>query len=142
MVSQKLKIMLIEDNPGDARILQEELVESLKEDLTSIQIDLRWFNLLSTALAYLPKGGFDAILLDMNLPDSSGLDNIDKIRSVSLHIPVIVLSGLQDELTMTEAMQRGAQNYVVKGSLKGNELLQVISDAIKKQLKKMEFHAL
>jgi len=142
MVHQKLKIMLIEDNPGDARILQEELVESLKEDPTHVQIDLRWFNLLSTALAYLSRGRFDTILLDMNLPDSSGLDNIDKVRSVSPHIPIIILSGLKDELTMAEAIRRGAQNYVVKGSLKGNELLRVISDAIENQLKKMELQAL
>ena len=135
-MGQKLKIMLIEDNPGDARLLQEELVDSQNNESTTTQIDLRWFNLLSTGLAYLSKGGFDAVLLDLNLPDGNGLDNIDKIRSVSSQVPIVVLSGLQDELAMTQAIRKGAQNYVVKGSLDGNQMLHILFDAVEHKLKK------
>ncbi len=129
-MDQKLKVMLIEDNPGDARLIQEELADAQEGGDSQVQVDFRWFNLISVGLAYLSKGEFDVVLLDMNLPDGSGLENIDRILSVSPDIPIIILTGLKDELTMSRALRKGAQNYVVKGGLNGGELLQVIFDAI------------
>lgn len=141
-MEQKLKIMLIEDNPGDARLLQEELIESYGKENETTQIDLRWFNLLSTGLTFLSRDNFDAVLLDLNLPDGSGLDNIDKVKSVSSQMPVIVLSGLHDQLVMTQAIRRGAQNYVVKGSINGGQLLNIILDAINHRSKKVTMQVL
>jgi len=83
-------------------------------------------------------GGYDCILLDLSLPDASGLDGLTQIREIALDVPIIVLSGLADESLAMQAVQEGAQDYLVKGQVDGRLLLRSISYAIERKRAEVE----
>jgi PAS domain S-box-containing protein len=122
------KILLIEDNPADARLLQEMLVE-----IKDVSFELEWVDQLSTGLKRLAKGGFDAILLDLSLPDSQGLATFAQVYAQAPHIPISVLSGLDDTSLAVKAVREGAQDYLVKGRIDGNLLARAIRYAIERK---------
>jgi len=132
MENEKIRVLLIEDNPGDARLVEEALNEVATNGLIDIQIELRWFNLLQTGLSYLSGGGYDVILLDLNLPDGEGFDNIDEIFKVTTSTPIIILSGVQDDVRAEEAVNRGAYEYISKNELVGDRLIKSIYRALGK----------
>lgn len=105
-------ILLIEDNPGDARLIQEMLSEPGRVDYRLVHADR-----LSTGLERFLEGGIDVVLLDLSLPDSQGLETLSKVRAQSSAVPIIVLTGLDDEVTAVEAVRQGAQDYLVKGDV-------------------------
>jgi PAS domain S-box-containing protein len=107
---KKIKILLVEDNPSDVVIL----AENLERDQLSA-FDLTNAELLSAALDLLRQEKFDIILLDLGLPDSFGLDTFARVHQAIPNIPIIVLSGRSDEDLALEAVQAGAQDYLVKG---------------------------
>lgn len=92
MSDERLKVLLVEDNAGDARLIQESLSEA-KGDPFEVEIADR----LSAAVERLGKDGIDAVLLDLALPDSQGWGTFDTIRGEAPTVPVIVLTGLGDE---------------------------------------------
>jgi signal transduction histidine kinase len=128
MVKLLLKVLLIEDNPGDARLIKE-----LLNDVKDENFELTVANQLNSGLDYLSKMNYDVILTDLGLPDSSGLDTINEILKYEKNTPIIVLTGLDDEAIGVEAVQRGAQDYLVKGTVNGNILARCMRYAIERK---------
>jgi PAS domain S-box-containing protein len=118
MIHHPIKILLVEDNPGDVLLLQETLA-----DLTFIELDWVHVERLKTAIECLGSAEFDVILLDLLLPDSQGLDTLIQIQKHSPLTPIVVLTGMADETLSLQAMQAGAQDYLVKGQGSGSDLL-------------------
>jgi len=108
---QAIKVLLIEDNPGDTRLIREMLAEARGR-----RFNLRCCDCLSAGLRHLTKENINIILLDLGLPDSQGLNTLASVRTEA-EIPVVVLSGLDDEATGAEAVRAGAQDYLVKGQV-------------------------
>jgi two-component system, cell cycle sensor histidine kinase and response regulator CckA len=123
-----MKVLLVEDNPGDVRLLQEFLLE-----VPSVQFVLKQVQQLDEALKFLEEENFDVILLDLLLPDSQGLETFIKIHTQCPAIPVIVLTGFNDENLAIHAMQQGAQDYLVKGQVNGDLLFRSMRYAIERQ---------
>lgn len=128
MADRVIKVLLIEDNPGDVRLLQEYLRE-----VASTQFNLMQVEQLDEALKSLAAESFDVVLLDLSLPDSHGLETFIKIHSQVPTVPVVVLTGLDDETLALKAMQEGAQDYLVKGQTNGELLVRSLRYAIERQ---------
>jgi len=112
MRASALRVLLVEDNAGDARLLREMFTTERPGS-----IELTHLMRMSEALAHLAKGGVDIVLLDMGLPDGHGLDTVRRARAVAPDVPLIVLTGLDDEALAAEAMKEGAQDYLIKGQI-------------------------
>jgi two-component system cell cycle sensor histidine kinase/response regulator CckA len=125
--SQPIRVLLVEDNPGDARLILEMLRE------VSAQFDLQQVEHLEQALERLGKATVDVVLLDLGLPDSQGLATFERTRRGTTTEPIIVISGLDDERVALEAVRSGAQDYLVKGHIEGEVLARVIRYAIERQ---------
>ncbi|HLP91825.1 MAG TPA: response regulator [Nostocaceae cyanobacterium] len=128
MAGNTIKVLLVEDNPGDVLLLQE-----LLQDVMSTVVELIPVDLLSSALNYLAKHNYDVILLDLSLPDSQGWDSFVKIHHHAKATPIIVLTGIDDENLAIRAMQEGAQDYLVKGQVSGDLLVRSMRYAIERQ---------
>jgi diguanylate cyclase (GGDEF)-like protein len=105
-----IRVLLIEDNPGDVRLVREALRGEPGIELISA-------DRLESGVAQLDKEKVDGILLDLSLPDSQGVDAIFKLREKVREASIVVLSGLDDEETAIKALQAGAQDYLVKNEL-------------------------
>jgi PAS domain S-box-containing protein len=123
-----IKVLLVEDNPGDVRLLQEFLW-----DVTTAQFELMPVERLDRTLELLNQESFDVILLDLSLPDSQGLETFISLHRQAPAIPIIVLTGLDDENLALRAMQEGAQDYLVKGQVSGDLLVRCMRYAIERQ---------
>ena len=129
MNNNPIRVLLIEDNPADAR-----LIEVLLEGVRVANFTLRWEDHLGEGLARLAgKNDFDAVLLDLSLPDSQGLDTIVKVRAQAPEVPLVILAGLDDESLGLSAVQWGAQDYLVKGHADGNLLARCLLYSIERQ---------
>ena len=126
--SNKLDILLVEDNPGDARLIREMLRESEDVDFT-----VDWVPRLSDALEKLGRGGSDLVLLDLGLPDSRGLETFVRAYAQAPQVPFVVLSGLDDETLALTAVREGAQDYLVKGQTDSGMLLRAIRYATERK---------
>jgi len=118
MTQQELKVLLIEDNPGDAFLIKFYLGES-----TSPIFHVSHSEDVKGGLELLSKGDFDIILSDMNLPDSFGVETIKSILTKYPGNLVIVLTGLTDEEVGLETVRYGAQDFLVKGKFDGKVLI-------------------
>jgi PleD family two-component response regulator len=125
------KILLIEDNRGDARLLEETLA-----DVPGVSFKLIWAVRLEHGLRYLQNEEISLVLLDLGLPDSEGFETFKKIHGSVPDVPIIVMTGLNDEKLALEAVREGAQDYLVKGQVDGNVLIRAIRYAIER--KKLE----
>jgi GAF domain-containing protein len=123
-----MKILLVEDNPGDARWTKELLTEGGTE-----QLDIVHAKRLSEAVEMLTLSQVDAVLLDLSLPDSSGIETFSKLHASSPQTPIVVLSGTADESIALKTVQLGAQDYLVKGVINSNTLHRVIRYAIERK---------
>jgi len=123
-----LKILLVEDNNTDAHLTQDILAEWSIE-----QFDVTHVTRLSEAFNYLVRGGFDAILLDLSLPDGHGLSTLGQMQATNPTIPIIVLSGFSDQALAVQAVQHGAQDYLVKGQGQPELLARSIRYAIERK---------
>ena len=119
--------MLVEDNPGDARLLRELLKEPGGLRLELIQVER-----FSDALAALRADSFGVVLLDLSLPDAQGLETIGRLRSYADNVPIVVLTGLDDEEIAVRAVEEGAQDYLVKGQVDGSLLTRSLRYAIQR----------
>ncbi len=138
MTCDPVNILLIEDNPGDVRLIQELLSETANTAHTLVSADT-----LMKGLTMLGEQEFDVILLDLGLPDSQGLETLEKVLHAAL--PTVVLTGLNDEAIALAAVRCGAQDYLVKGDFAGHVLWRVIVYAIERAqmetaLRKSEMH--
>jgi len=128
MPSQQIHALLIEDDPDDVLLLKDCLAE-----IGMGKIKLDYTDRLSRGLIQLNSGIYDVILLDLNLPDSRGLDTLNTTIKRFPKIPVVVLSGLADDAITIEAVRRGAQDYLVKGDINGPLVMRVIRYAIERK---------
>ena len=128
MNNKPVRILLIEDNPGDTRLIQEMLKEVKNKNF-----DLKWVDRLSKGLEYLSKGGVDIVLLDLSLPDSQGLETFTSLYAQEPRVPIIILSGQADEALAINAVHEGAQDYLVKGQVDGVLLMRAIHYAIERK---------
>ena len=105
-----IKILLVEDNDVDARLTQDILTEwGVKE------FDIIHVTRLSDAVTHLARTRFDAVLLDLSLPDGFGLSTVRQMQAANPTVAIIVLSGLNDQTLALQVVQNGAQDYLVKG---------------------------
>ncbi|MGA2798621.1 MAG: response regulator, partial [Thermoguttaceae bacterium] len=126
-----LHILLVEDNPSDADLLRETLAQ------VEEQLEITHVERLQQAAEYIKQGDqVDVVLLDLGLPDSMGLATLERANSAAPHLPIIVLTGLEDEDVGIEAVRKGAQDYLVKGQTPSRMLLRSIHHAIER--KRME----
>ena len=121
-------VLLIEDNPGDAGLVREMLSEN-----QDARFRIEWVQALLPGLNRLTRGDIDMVLLDLSLPDSQGLESLAAIRNRAPGLPVVVLTGLDDEDSAHEAVRCGAQDYLVKGELTGGGLARTLRYAILRQ---------
>ncbi|MGE5195194.1 MAG: response regulator [Deltaproteobacteria bacterium] len=110
MNRQVIHLLLIEDSPDDALLIRELLADARQADFEVEHVES-----LSAALERLARANVDAVLLDLQLPDSRGLDTFRAVQKSAPAVPVVVLSGFEDETTALTAVQEGAQDYLVKG---------------------------
>jgi DNA-binding NarL/FixJ family response regulator len=120
----QFNILLIEDNDADVIVMQTHIARSRDFRLHTVE-------LVSQAIECLESMEFDIILLDLNLPDSIGLEGLIKLRQVVGQIPIVVLTGVNDETLGIMALQRGAQDYLIK-SVDNDRLLRSMRYAIER----------
>ncbi len=127
LVDKPIKILLVEDNPTDALVLRQSLVEAALDQFEPTHVER-----LSEAVQQLGESGFDLILLDLLLPDSQGFETVVKIQDQAMGVPVVVLTGVDDEALAVQAVQWGAQDYLVKGQVDSALLVRAIRYAIER----------
>jgi len=127
-----MKILLVEDNQGDARLLDI----MLREVLTACT--LTHADTLGKAISHACLMQFDIVLLDLSLPDSQGSSTFWSLHDVVSDVPIVVMTGHDDEMLATELAQAGAQDYLVKGSVDGRWLLRVMRYAIERKRAELE----
>jgi len=105
------RVLVVEDDPDDALLIERAI------DTTGRPFVRETTGRLSAALDRLARGGIDVVLLDLALPDARGFDAVQRIGADHPFIPIVVLTGLEDEEVGLKAVQAGAQDYLVKGNL-------------------------
>lgn len=124
----RTRLLLVEDNRGDA-----DLVQMLLRDVCSDGFEVKHTVRLCDALHELGSSSFDAVLLDLSLPDSYGMEPVTRVRAVAPHLPTIVLTGSDDTSLALRTLREGVQEYVVKGQVTGQSLRRAIEYAMERQ---------
>jgi two-component system, sensor histidine kinase and response regulator len=128
MTPERIRILLIEDNPSDARLMQETLLESGDDGF-----ELEAADNLAAGLERVSAGGIDVMLLDLSLPDSFGQETFARARAQSLGVAIIILTGSKDDSLALKLVQSGAQDYVAKIDVTSNNLKRAIVYAVERQ---------
>jgi signal transduction histidine kinase len=123
-----LRVLLVEDNAGDARLLREMFS---KEKAGSFELTHK--TRMSEAEVHLAGGGVDVVLIDMGLPDGHGIENLRRARAASPDVVMMVLTGLDDEALAAEAIKEGAQDYLIKGQIENRALPRALRHAMDRQ---------
>src|SRR6185369_9767110 len=129
MSGKSIKILLlVEDNPGDARLLREMLNEqgSQHTELTHVEY-------MREAEKHLAEHIVDLILLDLGLPDAHGLAAVRRAHTVAPRVPLVVLTGMDDEALASQALQEGAQDYLIKGQIDARGLLRSLRYSVERK---------
>jgi CheY-like chemotaxis protein len=124
---QPIEVLLVEDNPGDARLVKESLAEVQPQ-----RFNLTHVERLQDALRRLEQEDYDVVLLDLLLQDSERLGTLMEIHGQAPKIPIVVFTGLADEVVGLWALSEGAKDYVVKGKISGETLAGTLFDAIQR----------
>src|SRR5437764_6806902 len=127
MQSTPAQVLMIEYNPGDAELIRLRLVES------GFPMDVNCVSRLADGLASLSRQRPTVVLLDLNLPDSQGAETFRKVLEKAPDVPVVILSGQNDESLAIKALHQGAQDYLVKGAMKHGELDRAMRHAVERQ---------
>ena len=134
MNNQVIHLLLIEDDLGDADLIQEILFE---KDINR-SFRLQWVDRLKAGLARLAQEEYDVVLLDLSLPDSQGLETFRRVNAQVPKVPIVVLSGLDDERVAIKAVGEGAQDYLVKGEVNNHLLVRALRYAIERKQAQLE----
>jgi signal transduction histidine kinase len=121
-------LLLVEDNPGDARLLREMFSED-----SSLDVDLTCVSFMAEAESHLAAHAVDIILLDLGLPDAQGLTAIRRTRMAAPGVPLVVLTGMDDEALAAQSLQEGAQDYLIKGQIETRGLLRALRYATERK---------
>ena len=123
-------VLIVEDNPGDAALLCDLLGETEPAPVVTVA------ERVSEACARLAASdgsAVDVVLLDLTLPDARGLETVARVRATAPHLPIVVLTGLDDEALAVRAVQAGAQDYLVKGTVTGAGVRRAVRHAVERQ---------
>jgi signal transduction histidine kinase len=126
-MDQATQVLLIEDNPGDADLVRLRLVEG------KFPVNVSCVNRLADGLASITKETPSVVLLDLNLPDSHGAETFRRVRDHAPNVPVVVLSGQDDEALALKAVHQGVQDYLIKGDISSKHLERAIRYAVERQ---------
>ena len=126
MIDRPVEVLLVEDNPGDARLVREALAQ-----VQSRRFNLTHVDRLEDALRRLERDEYDVVLLDLLLQDSQRLDTLMMIHEAA-KVPIVVFTGLADEVVGLWALSEGAEDYVVKGKVSGEKLAGTLFHAIQR----------
>jgi len=132
-MTQKLHILVVEDNFGDFILIEQMLLE-----IRDFQKDILHVTTLAEATKRMEEQHCDVVLLDLSLPDSYGIDSFHRLSKLFPQTPVIIMSGLNDTRFANEAVKQGAQEYLVKGEFEERLLAKSISYSIERKAS-MEF---
>jgi sigma-B regulation protein RsbU (phosphoserine phosphatase) len=135
MPRRRIRALLIEDNPGDAR-----LIELMLQDADGEAFEVRHVDRLEDGLRELANGNIDVVLSDLSMPDSNGLDTFIRLHARAPHVPIIVLSGLNDTTVALNAVHEGAQDYLIKGEVDGQLLARSMRYAIERKRMSEQLH--
>ena len=116
-MGENIKILLIEDNSGDAYLIEDHL-----EEFANFSYEIKNVGTFNEALSILKEQPFDVILSDLSLPDSDGVNTFFRIHNQNSHIPIIILIELNDEAIGSYAIKKGAHDFLVKGQTEGRLL--------------------
>ncbi|HEV2426453.1 MAG TPA: response regulator [Terriglobia bacterium] len=130
MAENEFRVLLIEDNPGDAKLVSMMLARS-----KGVSFHLETRDRLTPGLERLAQGGIDALLLDLSLPDSHGFETFDRAQAAVPLLPIVLLSSLDDETVAMRAVERGAQDYLIKGRVDDHSLSRALRFAMQRQKK-------
>jgi PAS domain S-box-containing protein len=130
-VIDRVRVLLIEDNPGDVRLVQEMLTE------TASNFRIHVAAALEEGLQFLASHDIDVVLLDLGLPDSYGLETLTKLQAQASHLPIVVMTSVADEALAIRAVQRGAEDYLVKGQIEKGLLRHALLYAVERKRMKM-----
>jgi len=128
MLKKTVTVLLIENNQLDARVIQEMLAQE-----KSIQFELESVDCLSRGLKRLKKGGIDVVFLDLCLPENKGLNIFSKVHTQAPQVAIVVQTALTDESTAVKALQKGAQDYLIKDSLNSDLLVRSFRYSIERK---------
>ena len=126
MSNDVTSVLLVEDSAADAYLLRKFLATVKHIELTQVEC-------LNEAIDCLQKNNFDAVLLDLSLPDSRGLNTVKRIHGARPKVAILVLTGLDDEEVAIAALREGAQDYLIKGDIQRTWLVRAINYAIERQ---------
>jgi len=127
-IAKPLNILIVEDDIADKKLLQQLLLQ------TSLRISsVQFADCLNAGLVLLGKGDFDVVFLDLGLPDSQGIDSVSIVNAKVPNVPIIVLSGLDDARLEVTAVQKGVEDYLVKGQVDSNLLARTVRYAIERK---------
>lgn len=131
----RIMALLIEDNPGDAR-----LIELMLTGAAAGLFEVEKVDRLEKGLGRLAAAGIDVVLADLSLPDSHGLDTFTRLHAQAPQVPIIVLSGLNDTAVAVAAVHEGAQDFLIKGQVDGQLLARAIRYAIERKRMSEQLH--
>ncbi len=139
MHDSAITLLLIEDNPADAHLIRTLLRQPGAGQVPSVAtlggaaFVVHHVDRIAAAVPHLANPSLDVVLLDLSLPDSQGLESFSKVKLLTQNTPIIILSGLDDQNVAVRAVQQGAQDYLVKGSIDTELLVRAIRYAIERQ---------
>jgi signal transduction histidine kinase len=132
-----IRLLLVEDGVADALLLQHMLAES-----RDVSFQVTHVEIMADAVARLASDSFDAILLDLSLPDSRGVGTVSQINAAAPHLPIVVMTGLDDKDLGMEAVRQGAQDFLTKGQVGGRLLARAIRYAMERKQTERQLKAL
>lgn len=127
MPEHPLHLLLVEDNPGDVRLLEESLRSAGEES-----VEVEHSDSLSDCLHQLKAKPADVVLLDLGLPDGNGLQSLEEVHKAAPQVPIVILTGNRDEQLAMESLKQGAQDYLIKGEVSGGLLLRSVRYAMER----------
>jgi CheY-like chemotaxis protein len=132
-MNEGLRTLIVEDNPADVDLVLEALPATGPMRIVSESVPR-----VSDALVRLAKGGIDLVLTDLGLPDSQGLETYRLLRHMAPDLPIIVLTGNDDQELAVAAVREGAQEFLIKGHITGDLLIRAVRYAIERKRVEME----
>ncbi|MDA1050220.1 MAG: ATP-binding protein [Planctomycetota bacterium] len=122
-----IRVLLIEDDPAQAHLIEHLLQRS------SRRFEIEWVDRLSLAIERIAEGGLDVVVVDLGLPDSQGIDTFDAVRAADAFLPAVVMTSTDCEELATEAVRRGAQDYIVKRHHSGPTISRALLYAVERK---------
>ena len=127
MMSQ-VRVLLVEDSPSDAALVKESLAEDGVGQFAFTHVET-----LAEAIQQAQRASFEVALLDLTLPDSSGRETFLRARAEAPALPIVVMTGVEDEAMGLEAVRHGIQDYLIKGQTTGRQTARSIRYAIERK---------